>query len=158
MAAPAQLPEEPKYVQNLRDWVHVGEAPILNEIVTYIDALRAAAEAMARENVELRAEVKEWACDSCNTVYPGPPQAGFACVQCPKCHGNTMPKGWLALRRADNRAEQAESSLATLTAQLRQAQKAIRDADALIRAAYGEDAAWRAQHAAAIASREGGDV
>lgn len=40
----------------------------------------------------LRAEVREWLCDSCNTVYPGPPASGCLCVICPKCNGNTGPR------------------------------------------------------------------
>ena len=38
-----------------------------------------------------KALVKEWACEKCRTVYPGPPQKGFMCVICPDCNGNTMP-------------------------------------------------------------------
>ena len=37
-------------------------------------------------------EVREWVCDWCNHVYPGPPQPGVMCVVCPRCGGNTMPK------------------------------------------------------------------
>lgn len=47
---------------------------------------------LERQLAEERAEIKEWVCNSCRTVYPGPPQEGFACVQCPKCSGNTMPR------------------------------------------------------------------
>lgn len=48
---------------------------------------------------ELRAEVKEWLCDACNTVYPGPPQKGFACVICPLCQGNTGPRNVVEIRK-----------------------------------------------------------
>jgi hypothetical protein len=44
------------------------------------------------ELASLRAEVKEWLCSDCNTVYPGPPQEGFACVVCTKCGGSTGPR------------------------------------------------------------------
>ena len=40
----------------------------------------------------LRAEVKEWLCIDCNTVYPGPPQPGLSCGICPKCGGSTGPR------------------------------------------------------------------
>jgi hypothetical protein len=61
------------------------------------------------ERDQLRAEVREWLCAECNTVYPGPPQAGFACVQCPKCGGATGPRVSMELRqaRADSRAIEA---------------------------------------------------
>ena len=38
-----------------------------------------------------KALVKDWACEKCRTVYPGPPQKSFMCVICPSCNGNTMP-------------------------------------------------------------------
>jgi hypothetical protein len=56
-------------------------------------------------NAALRAEVEEWLCSSCNTVYPGPPAKGFSCVVCPKCGGNTGPK--LSVENAALRAESA---------------------------------------------------
>lgn len=68
-----------------------------------------------RENEELKAalaEVREWLCDSCNTVYPGPPQKGFMCVQCPKCSGDTAPKEVVLRRRAERKCEVLESALA----------------------------------------------
>lgn len=51
------------------------------------------------ENEQLRAAVQEWLCEACNTVYPGPPQPGFACVQCPKCKGRTGPRQTIELRQ-----------------------------------------------------------
>lgn len=76
-----------------------------------------AAKAMdARVNVEkerddLRKEVREWLCDTCNTVYPGPPTRGFDCVQCPKCLGNTSPRMWLERNQHRRRADLAEGRL-----------------------------------------------
>lgn len=46
-------------------------------------------------------EVKEWLCDTCNTVYPGPPQQGFSCVICPKCDGECGPRGMIERRRLE---------------------------------------------------------
>jgi hypothetical protein len=47
----------------------------------------------------LRGEVREWLCVKCRTIYPGPPQKGFACVQCPKCGGDCGPRNFMELRR-----------------------------------------------------------
>jgi hypothetical protein len=56
-------------------------------------ALSCSREPVLEEEVrELRAEVREWVCDGCNVVYPGPPQGGFLCVRCPRCGGNTMTR------------------------------------------------------------------
>lgn len=55
--------------------------------------------ALAKERDELRAEVREWLCDQCNHVYPGPPAAGLACVTCTNCGGTTGPRGAVERRR-----------------------------------------------------------
>lgn len=44
--------------------------------------------------------VQEWVCEKCMTAYPGPPQKGFACVQCPKCGGSTMPRPTYDVKQA----------------------------------------------------------
>lgn len=65
---------------------------------------------LLQENEALKKEVREWICVSCNMVYPGPPQPGFACVQCPGCGGDTMPRGMAkneALRRKADRLIEA---------------------------------------------------
>lgn len=76
-----------------------------NELAETIDRLYLAA-APSREAAPsddevalLRAEVREWLCIDCNTVFPGPPQNGFACVQCPKCNGPTGPRGLMERRK-----------------------------------------------------------
>lgn len=61
----------------------------------------------ANEIERLRADVQEWLCDKCNTVYPGPPQPGFACVQCPKCKGATAPRQTIERRRAERERDEA---------------------------------------------------
>lgn len=76
-----------------------------------LDALDAA----EAQNVELRGEVREWLCDKCNTVYPGPPQKGFACVQCPQCGGNTGPRNVMELRTAEARCRELEREHAEIT-------------------------------------------
>lgn len=59
---------------------------VMKEAADAIEELEAAV-------VSLRAEVREWICTDCMFVYPGPPQAGSACVVCPRCSGPTMPRG-----------------------------------------------------------------
>lgn len=66
-----------------------------NEVFPVLEAVQNALlqrDALLAENEQLRAEVREWICESCNTVYPGPPQKGFSCVICPKCGGITSPR------------------------------------------------------------------
>lgn len=62
---------------------------------------------LQRELECLRAEVKEWACDACNTVYPGPPQKGTACVVCPDCGGRTAPRSTIDLIRTRRQLDEA---------------------------------------------------
>lgn len=61
--------------------------------------------AMLNEVEHLRREVREWMCDGCNTVYPGPPQPGIWCVQCPRCGGDTAPRGVIERRRLEREIE-----------------------------------------------------
>ena len=44
------------------------------------------------DNAWLRREVREWLCEGCRTIYPGPPRKGFSCIICPKCGGLTGPR------------------------------------------------------------------
>ena len=82
----------------------VGTAALMNR-------LRAALSSRpAGEVEELRALVEEWLCESCNTVYPGPPARGFACVICPKCGGSTGPRMLMENRKL--RAELASKPAA----------------------------------------------
>ena len=66
----------------------------------------------------LRAEVREWLCNKCNRVYPGPPQAGFACVQCPKCSGQTGPRVTMELRAATGELAAARALLADVATKM----------------------------------------
>ena len=68
---------------------------------------------------ELEAEVKEWACDQCSTVYPGPPQRGVMCVICPKCGGDTMPWPALKLRRMGQERDELRVALTRCVEALR---------------------------------------
>ena len=78
-------------------------APVAPDWVAEIDALYE------------KATNGEWLCEKCNTVYPGPPQAGLMCVMCPKCRGTTLPRTIAERRQAEQRAEQAEAKLAAVT-------------------------------------------
>ena len=67
---------------------------------------------------ELRREVREWMCDGCNTVYPGPPQPGIWCVQCPRCGGDTAPRDTIERRRLEREVERLRRKLEVLAAAL----------------------------------------
>ena len=64
---------------------------------------------LQRELAAANALVKEWACEKCRTVYPGPPQKGTMCVICPSCKGNTMPHELLK-HREELAAAKAEAN------------------------------------------------
>lgn len=69
--------------------------------MTLTRELAAAQERIAeleKELEELVSDVREWMCEKCRTVFPGPPQPGTRCVVCPKCGGNTMPKATLLIK------------------------------------------------------------
>lgn len=53
----------------------------------------------APSQAELLAEVREWLCEACDAVYPGPPQDGVWCVICPKCGGDTGPRGYIERKK-----------------------------------------------------------
>ena len=55
----------------------------------------------AQELAGLRALEEEWLCDKCNTVFPGPPTAGFDCALCTSCGGPTMPRTLLENKRLE---------------------------------------------------------
>lgn len=75
-----------------------------------VDA-QARIEQLEAENADLRRDVREWLCESCNIVYPGPPAKGTACVVCPNCGGATGPYRAVLERIATARAEQAEGRI-----------------------------------------------
>lgn len=66
---------------------------------------------LERENAALAAEVREWLCASCQTVYPGPPTAGCACVVCPHCGGTTGPRRTIEWRALEVEREQLRGVL-----------------------------------------------
>lgn len=57
--------------------------------------------AVEKAIADLRAEVREWLCVDCNTVYPGPPSRGFDCVICPKCEGACGPRLFMENRQLE---------------------------------------------------------
>lgn len=64
---------------------------------------------LQRQLAEVVAEVREWACEKCNYVYPGPPQKGFMCVICPRCEGTTVPHETLKRRQAERQLAEAQT-------------------------------------------------
>ena len=53
---------------------------------------RARLETAEAERDALVAEVREWLCEKCHTVFPGPPQPKCSCVICTTCGGPTKPR------------------------------------------------------------------
>jgi len=62
----------------------------------------------------LVAEVEEWVCENCKVIYPGPPQEGVWCVRCPRCQGNTMPRGVAERRKLEKENESLKAKLERL--------------------------------------------
>lgn len=83
----------------------------------------------AERLAELRREVREWMCDGCNTVYPGPPQPGIWCVQCPQCGGDTAPRGVIERRRLEREVERLRREREVLMEALTPASEAMADLD-----------------------------
>lgn len=73
--------------------------------------VRCKVQGLQAEVARLTSEVKEWLCDTCNTVYPGPPQKGVWCVVCPSCGGNTAPTKTIELRKANARISELEAAI-----------------------------------------------
>jgi uncharacterized protein (UPF0335 family) len=69
---------------------------------------RNAKERLVERIAELEAEVREWLCADCKTVYPGPPTKGFDCVICPKCKGRTGPKNTIRIAELEAKLEDEE--------------------------------------------------
>lgn len=69
------------------------------------------------ELTALRAEVREWLCEGCRTVYPGPPAPGFLCVICPTCKGLTGPRGLMERRALERQVADLRAQLARQTQQ-----------------------------------------
>lgn len=67
---------------------------------------------LAEELAALRAEVLEWLCVSCNTVYPGAPKPGLFCVMCPQCGGTTGPRGIVERRVLERKVADLRAQLA----------------------------------------------
>jgi hypothetical protein len=76
-----------------------------------VDFLKATIAAKDARIAELNAAVREWLCDACQRVYPGPPRAGLHCVICLQCGGNTGPRVTMEKRKADARIAELESRL-----------------------------------------------
>lgn len=81
----------------------------MREQTEYVRDLHRERDALQTRVAELTAEVREWWCRACHTVYPGPPQQGFACVQCPRCGGDAGPYTQMKLRDAEARVAALEA-------------------------------------------------
>ena len=64
------------------------------------------------EHERLCAEVREWLCETCRFVYPGPPMPGLRCVVCPQCSGPTAPRHTVEMRelRAELKGQRCDGS------------------------------------------------
>lgn len=49
---------------------------------------------------ELALEVS-WLCESCDTVFPGPPSDGVDCDICPVCFGSCAPQTYILRMKAE---------------------------------------------------------
>lgn len=65
--------------------------PVMEELI-------AAVERTYEQVVELRSEVREWLCEKCRVVYPGPPGPGLVGTLCLQCGGPCAPKTAMELR------------------------------------------------------------
>ena len=94
------------------------------------------------EVARLTSEVREWLCDSCNTIYPGPPQKGVWCVVCPKCGGDTAPTKTIELRKARTRIAELEAENNNLIVKVQFAESVIRDEKQIERTATEAALRW----------------
>ena len=79
----------------------------IGELTAQLAAERTACEKAERERDEVLALVREWLCEKCNTVFPGPPQPGASCLICPKCGGTTTPRPLAEKRIAERERDEA---------------------------------------------------
>lgn len=70
--------------------------------------------AMLDEIERLRGDVREWMCDHCNVVYPGPPADGVRCVVCSRCGGDTAPRTVVERRRLQRELDRSSAENARL--------------------------------------------
>ena len=99
-------------------------------------------DALQAEVARLTSEVREWLCDSCNTIYPGPPQKGVWCVVCPKCGGDTAPTKTIELRKARTRIAELEAENNNLIVKVQFAESVIRDEKQIERTATEAALRW----------------
>lgn len=88
---------------------HYKHEPIPYSLMAHIEALEG-------QVAELSSTVTEWLCARCNTIYPGPPQPGVWCVQCPRCQGDCGPKTTMLLRKAEQRVARLVDGLEMIDA------------------------------------------
>jgi len=85
-------------------------------------------------NMSLLNEVHEWLCDTCATVFPGPPQKGFHCVICPKCNGTTGPRVTMEKRKAEAALAAANDVALSMQAEIDGMRKRAEKAEAELKA------------------------
>lgn len=118
-------------IQTIADEAN-GPHPVLSteDALTQIERAlferRQLASKAEEERDALRAEVREWLCIACNTIYPGPPTKDFGCVQCPRCKGPTGPHNQIKHRQAEQQRDALREERALLRAELMDARAVLR--------------------------------
>lgn len=87
-------------------------------VIAERDRLRRELEKAKAELKDIREQVTEWVCDKCNWCYPGPPQNGAACVQCPRCLGLCGPRFVVQYHRAQRELDETKAERDEIKAEL----------------------------------------
>lgn len=78
----------------------VAQRKIIHDLTVNCAKLKADNEELQRIIAELCAEVREWLCVRCHTVYSAPLYNGVNCVICPKCQTATLgPRASMEIRQ-----------------------------------------------------------
>jgi rubrerythrin len=91
----------------------------LSEMERQCQSVEAKLSEAEHERGRLLSEVREWLCEHCNAVFPGPPAPGLSCVTCPRCGGDTAPRPVVEVRKLSGQLtkarEQRDTALALAT-------------------------------------------
>lgn len=109
----------------------------------FADLTAPASAGLEAQLADLRKEVREWLCEKCNYVWPGPPSEGYDCVTCRRCGGDCGPRTLIERRKAEAQLAEARGDLnianLRLTAahrELAEAQRQLQEAKELEQAEY----------------------